>query len=97
MEIRKQSLEIAERASRATDEALQRDARRMLARINARPMNEILDKVPGDTVPQKAAYIGVSRITLWYWIHGYNRPRDKAARRIAKITGFSVDEIRGRA
>lgn len=97
MEIRKQATEIAGRAAQSTDRALQRDARRILARINATPMADILERVPGDNMLQKATHIGVSRTSVWYWVHGYNRPRIKAAKRIAKLTGLSVAEIRGRA
>lgn len=96
MKIREKALEIADMAASTTDEALRRDARRMLARISAPPMSEILAKVPGNSVKEKAEHIGVSRIALWYWINGYNRPRDKAARQIAQLTGYSINEIRGR-
>lgn len=98
MEISKKTLEskIAELATSATDEGLQRVARMMLSRLTAIPMDEILAKVPGDTMAAKAELIGVTRPAVWYWRHGHNRPRGKAARRIAQITGLSVDEIRGR-
>lgn len=97
MENRKRVLDLAERATHATDRAIQRDARRMLARINAMPMSEILAKVPGDNMTQKAARIGVSKTAIWYWHHGYNRPRNKAAKRISQLTGLGVAEIRGLA
>lgn len=92
---RQRAIKIANMATNATDEALQRDARRMLARVNAIPMSAILDMVPGN-INEKAALIGVSRTTIWYWVNGYNRPRNKAAKQLAKITGLRVDEIRGR-
>lgn len=88
---------LAERAGRSADKVLQRDARRMLARLNAMPMSDILAKVPGDTIPQKAAAIGVTRTAVWYWVKGISRPRNAAAGRIARLTGIGVDEIRGRA
>lgn len=92
---RKTALAVAERAVQVTDKAVQRDARRIMARINAVPMAEILAQVPGDTMLQKAAAIGVTKTAVWYWHHGYNRPRSKAAKRIAKLTGLSVAAIRG--
>lgn len=87
--------DIIGRAIWSDDEAIQRDARRILARLNAMPMSEILAKVPGETVVAKCALLGVTRVTWFYWMSGRNRPRNKAARKLAKITGLSVAEIRG--
>lgn len=96
MDINKAARDAAAMAARSTDKTLQRSASRLLARLNAPSMSDILDKVPGVSAAEKAALIGVSRITVWYWVNGYNRPRNKAAKQIAKLTGFSIKEIRGR-
>jgi DNA-binding XRE family transcriptional regulator len=42
----------------------------------------------------KAKALGVSRQTCYYWHNGVTRPNIKQARRLAKITGIAVEEIR---
>jgi DNA-binding XRE family transcriptional regulator len=59
------------------------------------PMSEIMAKVPGATVVEKAAEIGVSRQTCYYWLQGRSRPSLEQAERIAELTGISVHDIRG--
>lgn len=63
----------------------------------ALPMQEVIDKIPGASVVDKAKRVGVSRQTIYYWIYGATRPNAKQARRIARITGYDVALIRGRA
>jgi hypothetical protein len=60
------------------------------------PIQAILDKVPGESVIQKAKAIGVTRQAIYGWLDGLCRPNPKQARKIAKITGFSVADVRGR-
>ena len=61
------------------------------------PMSVVLDKVPGDTIIQKAAALKVTRQTIYYWLYGVTRPKERHAKRLAAITGFDVNEIRGRS
>ena len=79
------------------DLALARDVRRIQQRLNARPMDEILIKVPGDSVTEKCRQIGVTRTTYYSWLGGYTRPRTEVARRLAELTDVDIDVIRGRS
>jgi transcriptional regulator with XRE-family HTH domain len=60
------------------------------------PMPEVLARVPGSTFVEKAAFCGVSRQAYYAWLHGNSRPTGKQAERIAYITGYDVEEIRGK-
>ena len=61
-------------------------------------MTVILAQVEGDSIAAKIDAIGIkSRQTYYYWRDGATRPSKKWAKRLAKLTGFSVDEIRGHA
>jgi hypothetical protein len=70
-------------------------AQKLLNRVKL-PMSVVIDKIPGDSVIAKAAKIGVSRQSIYYWLSGITRPSKKQAKVIASLTGFDVDEIRGR-
>ena len=78
------------------DKGMAERAQRLLNQVKL-PMSVVLDKVPGDTTIQKAANLKVTRQTIYYWLYGVTRPKEKHARRLAAITGFDVNEIRGRA
>jgi DNA-binding transcriptional regulator YiaG len=80
----------------APSSSLERFAIRMRSRLNAMPMSDILAKMPGDTISAKARTLGVSRQTIHYWLNGETRPDDVQARKLEKLTGFSVAVIRGR-
>ena len=60
------------------------------------PMVTILKKVPGNSLAQKAALIGVSRQTLYAWTHNGSRPNIVQSKRLAELTGLDADFIRGR-
>jgi DNA-binding transcriptional regulator YiaG len=91
------ALKIVERLMKvAPNSSLGRFAVRMRSRLNATPMAAILEKVPGESISAKARTLGVSRQTIHYWINGDTRPDDVQARKIEKLTGFSVAVIRGR-
>lgn len=62
----------------------------------ALPMAHVLDKVPGETVVDRAKSLGITRQAYYAWLRGVSRPSRKQARRLEKITGFNADEIRGR-
>ena len=59
------------------------------------PMKVILDVVPGSII-EKAKAIGVTRQTVYQWLDGKCRPGKKHARRIARLTGYDADDVRGR-
>ena len=61
------------------------------------PIQEVLDRVPGRFVVDKAASVGVSRQSFYAWLHGISRPSLRQAKQLAKLTGYSVDDIRGAA
>lgn len=58
-----------------------------------KPMADILAKVPGDTVAEKAAACGVSRQAYYAWLRGVSRPVGDPAKRIAKLTGIAEEAI----
>jgi transcriptional regulator with XRE-family HTH domain len=91
------ALKIVERLMKvAPSSSLGRFAIRMRSRLNATPMATILEKVPGESISAKARTLGVSRQTIHYWLNGDTRPDEVQARKIEKLTGLSVAEIRGR-
>ena len=91
------ALKIVERLMKvAPSSSLGRFAIRMRSRLNATPMSDILAKMPEQTISAKARALGVSRQTIHYWLNGDTRPDDVQARKLAKLTGYDVAEIRGR-
>lgn len=90
------ALKLVERLIKAGgDQGVTRRALKLRARLTATPMSIILDKVPGASVIEKAKALGVSRQTFYYWLDGVTRPNIKMARKLNKITGHDIDEIRG--
>jgi len=60
------------------------------------PMTVILNKVQGNSLNHKARLIGVSRQTLYAWMHHGSRPNTKQAKRLEELTGISAEVIRGK-
>ena len=60
------------------------------------PMSVVLEKVPGETVVQKAAACGVSRQAYYNWLSGRSRPNDTQSETLAKLTGIDAAMIAGR-
>lgn len=58
------------------------------------PMRDILAKIPGDTLKDRAEAIGVSRQTMYVWMHERFRPGADQAAIISKLTGTPVWQIR---
>jgi DNA-binding XRE family transcriptional regulator len=58
------------------------------------PMADILAKVPGDTLAERARQIGVSRQTMYVWAAEKFRPSTEQATIIADLTGVPIDDIR---
>ena len=78
------------------NDSISRAAMKVERLLVATPMAIILDQVrPGDTVVAKAKALGVSRQTYYYWLNGTTRPTKKLAKKIAGLTDFTVEEIRG--
>jgi hypothetical protein len=59
-------------------------------------MAEILSRVPGETHRDRAREIGCSFECYYNWLREEVRPNNIFAQRLAEITGFSEDVIRGR-
>lgn len=59
------------------------------------PMSVILDKVPGKSIQEKIDKIGVPRQTWYSWRAGDCRPNMQSAKKLARLTGYSVKEIKG--
>jgi len=60
------------------------------------PMSIVLDKLwPDMNVTDKVDKLGVTRQTYYGWTNGLFRPDAKMAKKLAALTGFDVDEIRG--
>lgn len=77
------------------DLGLHRYAAKLRNKLTAIPMSQVLAKWPG-SVAEKAKHLGVSRQTVYYWLDGSMRPDERRAEMLARLTGFSVAEIRGR-
>jgi transcriptional regulator with XRE-family HTH domain len=60
------------------------------------PMRLVLDKVPGETIRERAKAVGISRNTWYCWYRGEVRPNKRQAERIAKLTGIKPDRFQGR-
>lgn len=58
------------------------------------PMKDILEKVPGETLTERAKAIGVSRQTMYVWMHERFRPGLEQATLISELTGIPVWQIR---
>ena len=78
-----------------TEEGLLVRAHELRDRLKT-PMSMVLDKVPGETVTEKAATIGITRQAYYAWYKGEYRPNKKQSKRLANLTGFNIEDIRGR-
>jgi DNA-binding XRE family transcriptional regulator len=91
------ALKLVERLVKvAPGRGLELHAKRIRQRLNAVPMTKVLAKMEG-SIAAKARLLGVSRQTLYYWLNEVTRPNRDQSIKLAKLTGFSADEIRGRA
>ena len=59
------------------------------------PMADVLAKVPGDSVAEKARFLDVSRNTYYEWQNESFRPSLEQARRLEELTGFPAAQIHG--
>ena len=59
-------------------------------------MEKVLAKVPGETVVEKVKLIGITRQAYYGWLSGTSRPNIVKAKRLARLTGYEWQSIRGR-
>ena len=59
------------------------------------PMADVLAKVPGESVAEKARFLGVSRNTYYEWQNESFRPSLDQARTLEELTGFPAAQIHG--
>jgi transcriptional regulator with XRE-family HTH domain len=85
---------IEELIETAVDPGVKLRAMRIRSRIRL-PMSQVLAKVPGRTVKEKAKLVGVTRQAWYQWLDGTARPNAARASKLAKLTGYNADEIRG--
>lgn len=71
---------------------LQRDVRTIVHKASY-PMRDILAKIPGDSLTERAKKLGVSRQTMYVWASEKFRPTRVQAKRIAKVTGVPIEQI----
>jgi len=71
---------------------LQRDLRMVIHKATY-PMRDILAKVPGDSLTDRAKKLKVSRQTMYVWASEKFRPTRVQAKRIAKVTGVPIEHI----
>jgi DNA-binding XRE family transcriptional regulator len=71
---------------------LQREVR-MVVHKASYPMRDILAKVPGDSLTDRAKALKVSRQTMYVWASEKFRPTKVQAKRIAKVTGVPIEHI----
>jgi DNA-binding XRE family transcriptional regulator len=72
--------------------ALARDLRAVAHKLRY-PLADILAKVPGDTLAERARRIGVSRQTMYVWAQERFRPSSQQAAIIAELTGVPAEQI----
>ena len=95
---RDRALKLAEKLlelTSETEEGLFRRVSQLRDRLKT-PMSMVLDAVQGDTVTEKAKRIGITRQAYYAWYKGEYRPNLKQAKRLAHLTDFSAEDIRGR-
>lgn len=71
---------------------LQREMAMVLHKI-AYPMKDIIAKVPGLSLTERAKKLKVSRQTLYVWQNEKFRPTLKQAKRLAKVSGVPLEHI----
>lgn len=64
--------------------------------IVALPMATVLDKLPSETVAGRARLLGITRQAYYDWLNEKTRPNHIQAAKLSELTGYSVQQIRGR-
>jgi DNA-binding XRE family transcriptional regulator len=91
----KRKLKLLDELAKGDDRWVALRAKRLRDQMRT-PMEVIIRKIPGTTVIEKAAKTGISRQAFYAWVNGISRPNMVQAKRLSKMTGFSVEQIRGR-
>jgi hypothetical protein len=61
------------------------------------PMSVVLSKLwPELTLIDRCRRLGISKQTYFGWMNGLYRPDTRRAKKLAKETGFSAEDIRGK-
>jgi transcriptional regulator with XRE-family HTH domain len=61
------------------------------------PMSVVLAKLwPELSLIDRCRRLGISKQTYFGWLNGLYRPDDRRAKKLAKETGFSAEDIRGK-
>jgi transcriptional regulator with XRE-family HTH domain len=61
------------------------------------PMSVVLSKLwPEIPLIERCRKLGISKQTYFGWLNGLYRPDNRRAKKLAKETGFSAEDIRGK-
>jgi len=71
-------------------------ARKMRERLKL-PMSVVLAHLyPDMSIVDKSEKLGVTRQAYYGWINGISRPNTRLSKKIAALTGFDWEDIRGK-
>ena len=71
-------------------------ARKMQRRLKL-PMSVVLEKLyPKLTIQEKVEKLGITRQAYYLWLYGLARPSPKMSRKIAGLTRYDAEAIRGK-
>jgi len=92
---RARALKLAERLIKVVpdfDEGMIMRVQQVVDRLKT-PMAMVLEKVPGESVPEKCKKIGITRQNYYAWLKGMYRPNLKQSKRLAALTGLKVEDV----
>jgi len=69
------------------------DVRLLLRQQMGVPLRSVIERIPGETLRDKAKAAGVTYQTLSGWQTGRYKITKRNAERLAKLTGYSVRQI----
>jgi len=70
-------------------------ARKMRERLKL-PMSVVLESLyPDLSVVEKVEKLGVTRQAYYSWLNGLSRPSVKLSKKMAALTGYDAEDIRG--
>lgn len=100
IERQKQALKLVERLIELdTDDSTTAYALKMRERLKL-PMSVVLEKLeqiwPDDNVRQRVKRLGITRQAYYGWLNGIYRPDAKLSKKLAALTGFDAEDIRGK-
>lgn len=60
------------------------------------PMSLVLERLwPDLSLSEKARRLGITRQTYYGWLNGLFRPDEELSKRLADLTGFDEEDIKG--